>query len=258
MTVTIPVNTVELLGYRIFADDLAKIFPAKEKIVVSTINAFSYAIAKSDKDFRFALKNSDILLPDGVSFVLANSIINNHRLRKISGTTLFYHIAEELQKSGGRIFFLGSTDTTLELIRRKLKTNYPKIDCGYFSPPYKKTFDETDTAVMIEKINSFHPDVVFIGMTAPKQEKWAAGNKMRIHAKMICSIGAVFDFYAGTVKPPNKFLVSVGLEWLSRLMNDPAKMWKRYLKFPTSRFLLDIILAKTGIKKNRVEQEERN
>lgn len=84
---------------------------------------------------------------------------------------------------------------------------------------------------MINAVNDFKPDVLFIGMTAPKQEKWSYGNKEFLDSKVICSIGAVFDFYAGTVERPNKLWVNLGLEWFIRLIREPRRMWKRYLYY---------------------------
>ena len=84
---------------------------------------------------------------------------------------------------------------------------------------------------MIKAINRFKPDVLFVGMTAPKQEKWIYEHKNAIHSDIICAIGAVFDFYAGTVLRPSKYWRSMGMEWLGRLINEPRRMYKRYLYY---------------------------
>lgn len=84
---------------------------------------------------------------------------------------------------------------------------------------------------MIRVINEFNPDVLFVGMTAPKQEKWAYDNKDNLKTGLICSIGAVFDFYAGTVQRPGKIWVNLGLEWLGRLLKEPRRMWRRYIVY---------------------------
>lgn len=84
---------------------------------------------------------------------------------------------------------------------------------------------------MIGAVNSFQPDVLFIGMTAPKQEIWASQHKSSLNVKTICTIGAVFDFYAGTVNRPNAFFIKMGLEWLGRLLKEPKRLWKRYLYY---------------------------
>ena len=88
-----------------------------------------------------------------------------------------------------------------------------------------------DNQKMIEAVNSIKPDVLFIGMTAPKQEKWAYNNKINVNAGLICSVGAVFDFYAGTKERPSKIWINMGLEWLGRLVKEPHRMWKRYIYY---------------------------
>ena len=102
---------------------------------------------------------------------------------------------------------------------------------------------------MINAVNNFKPDVLFIGMTAPKQEKWAFKNKNQLDAKIICSIGAVFDFYAGTVVRPHPFWINLRLEWFIRLLKEPKRMWKRYLYYGPV-FIISILTKK--IKMNKI------
>ena len=84
---------------------------------------------------------------------------------------------------------------------------------------------------MVSAVNNFNPTVLFIGMTAPKQEKWAFDNKDKLDVKIVCTIGAVFDFYACTVKRPGKFWIDLGLEWLVRFSREPKRLWKRYFYY---------------------------
>ena len=107
----------------------------------------------------------------------------------------------------------------------------PDLQVAFYAPPFKKNFDEEDTKKMVKAVNAFKPDILFIGMTAPKQEKWAIANKDQLNVNVISSIGAVFDFYAGTVKRPSKMMIAFKLEWLGRLLKEPKRMWKRYLYF---------------------------
>ncbi|MEX0275522.1 MAG: WecB/TagA/CpsF family glycosyltransferase, partial [Flavobacteriaceae bacterium] len=97
--------------------------------------------------------------------------------------------------------------------------------------PFKKVFSEKDSEEMIKAVNAFKPDVLFVGMTAPKQEKWVYVNGDQLNVNMVCSIGAVFDFYAGTVKRPSNVWINLGLEWLGRLLKEPRRMWKRYIYY---------------------------
>ena len=136
-----------------------------------------------------------------------------------------------MNKRGGSCFYLGSSQTTIDKIEKKLHKEFPNIKMEGYSPPFSAEFSLSDNQKMIKAVNSFNSEVLFIGMTAPKQEKWVFEHKKELNAKVICSIGAVFDFYAGTVKRPNKIWRNLGLEWLGRLLREPKRMWKRYLYY---------------------------
>jgi N-acetylglucosaminyldiphosphoundecaprenol N-acetyl-beta-D-mannosaminyltransferase len=124
-----------------------------------------------------------------------------------------------------------------------MSIEYPQVKVGSFSPPYKAEFTAEESQKMLMKIQEFNPDVLFVGMTAPKQEKWVQNHKNEIHANVVCSIGAVFDFYAGTVKRPSAFWINLGLEWLPRLLKEPKRLFKRNF-ISTPRFLWEIVKLK--------------
>ena len=136
-----------------------------------------------------------------------------------------------MNSAGSRCFYLGSSERTLRKITNRIKRQYPNIILGTYSPPYKPQFSDEDNEQMIAAVNSFKPDVLFVGMTAPKQETWAFEHKNNLDAKIICSIGAVFDFFAGTVRRPSKFWINLGLEWFIRLLKEPKRMSRRYLYY---------------------------
>ena len=129
------------------------------------------------------------------------------------------------------MFYLGASEATLKKIEKRCNKEYPKIKIRTYSPPFKKEFSKVDNDKMVDMVNAFEPDILFVGMTAPKQEVWVEDHKNILKASVICSIGAVFDFYAGTVKRPPKIIRDFGLEWLGRLVKEPERMWKRYLYF---------------------------
>jgi N-acetylglucosaminyldiphosphoundecaprenol N-acetyl-beta-D-mannosaminyltransferase len=223
-------NTVQLFDYNVFTSNLEQL-ETNSKTLISTINLYSYTIAEKDRHFKNALVYSDILLPDGVGIVIASKILANKKIKKIAGADLHQFLLDKLNKEGGRCFYLGSSKSTLQKIREKIAVEYPAVKVGFYSPPFKSDFSKDENAEMIKAVNEFKPDVLFIGMTAPKQEKWAYMHKEDINAKVIGSIGAVFDFYAGTVNRPGRLWIDFGLEWLGRLVKEPKRMWKRYLYY---------------------------
>jgi len=112
-----------------------------------------------------------------------------------------------------------------------------------YSPPFKPVFTEEDNQLMIDAVNEVEPDVLFIGMTAPKQEKWSFEHFDRLRTSHLCCIGAVFDFYAGTVKRAPDWMITAGMEWFYRLVREPRRMWRRYL-IGNTLFILVILKEK--------------
>lgn len=218
------------LGYPIYNSSLEDL-PFKSKLLVNTINQYSYCIAEEDIEFKKALLGSDVILPDGIGITLAAKWLNGDSLKKIAGADFHEFQLKRLNENHGSCFYLGASSETLSKIEKRLQTDYPNIRFGSYAPPFKPQFTEEDNLNMIEAVNSFVPDVLFVGMTAPKQEKWTYAKKAELNAQIICSIGAVFDFYAGTIERPSKIWRDLGLEWLGRLVKEPKRMYKRYIYY---------------------------
>jgi len=216
--------------------------------VVNTINPHSYIEAKSDSCFYDALQDSDVLIPDGSGIVLAAKMVNQVKIDKIAGTDLFYESMKQLSARKGRVFFLGSSDNVLNVILEKGSKEFPNVSIQTLSPPYKEKFNQNDIDSFIEAINIFKPDVLFVGLTAPKQEKLIHQIKSKVDVKMVSGIGAVFDFYAETVIRPHPFWLKLHLEWLVRLIGEPKRLWRRNF-VSTPLFLLEIFLTKLGLKR---------
>lgn len=202
------------------------------KLLINTINAHSYNTAQKDKRFAEALINGDALIPDGASIVKACKWIDAQSKPKerIAGWDLFSMEMERLNAKGGKCFFMGSSEKVLELVKRRTEVDYPNITVETYSPPYKPEFTTEENKAIIDSINQANPDLLWIGMTAPKQEKWAYGhwNELNIHCHT-GTIGAVFDFFAGTVKRAPLWWQRHSLEWLYRLIKEPKRMWRRYI-----------------------------
>jgi len=181
------------------------------KLLINTINAHSYNTAQQDLLFAEALRQGDVLIPDGASIVKACRWLNakSKPKERIAGWDLFMFEMEKLNQSGGKCFFMGSSEKVLSMIKQRSKEDFHAI---------------------ITAINKANPDLLWIGMTAPKQEKWiyTHWNELQIHCH--CgTIGAVFDFYAGTVKRAPMWWQKNSLEWCYRLLKEPRRMWKRYI-----------------------------
>lgn len=222
------------------------------KVLINTINAHSYNTAQKDDAFAEALSEGDYLIADGASVVLACRWLKakSQPKERIAGWDLFTFEMQRLnvrcKKDDVRckVMFLGSSEKVLAMIRERAAVDYPNLEVVTYSPPYKAEFSEEDNKAMISAINEAAPDLLWIGMTAPKQEKWTYQhwNELNIHCH--CgTIGAVFDFYAGTVKRAPLWWQTHSLEWLYRLLSEPKRMWRRYI-IGNPMFLWNIIQEK--------------
>lgn len=216
------------------------------KLLINTINAHSYNTALKDSLFAEALMKGDVLIPDGASIVMACKWLKakSQPEERVAGWDLFVYEMERLNARGGKCFFMGSSEKVLALIRKRGTEIYPNIKVETYSPPYKPEFTEEDNRAIIDAINKANPDLLWIGMTAPKQEKWAYTHWKELEIDCHCgTIGAVFDFFAGTVERAPIWWQEHSLEWLYRLMKEPKRMWRRYI-IGNTLFLINIAKEK--------------
>lgn len=214
---------------------------------LACLNPHSYAVAKGDAEFSLALHNADWLIPDGAGILLASRIQGGNIRERITGSDIFQHMHRLMEREGGlRVFFLGSTEETLALIREKMAVDFPNIQvAGTYSPPFKAEYSPLELDQMIDAINAAQADVLWVGMTAPKQEKWIYANRERLQVCFAAAIGAVFDFYTGRVKRSHPVFQSLGLEWLPRLVQQPRRLWRRmFISAPI--FLWDAVKSRNA------------
>ncbi|MBR9907049.1 MAG: WecB/TagA/CpsF family glycosyltransferase [Gammaproteobacteria bacterium] len=226
-------KNIDILGYEVTqlsAERLASSLLEQlnsQPTVVNTINPHSYVVAKGDGWFREALTTSDYLLPDGVGIVLAARFLGQPRINRVSGPDFFKAALNQLEKKKGRVFFLGSTEKTLNLIQKRISKEYPNICMSSFSPPFKDNFTDEDIEAFASVVNEFSPDVLFVGLTAPKQEKLILRMNSKLHAKIVSGVGAAFDYFAGTVNEPSGIWSRLKLEWFRRFLSEPKRLWRR-------------------------------
>jgi len=195
--------------------------------VFNTINANAFNVSLQDEFFHSALLASDFLTADGVGVVWAARALGAKNLRKIAGFDLFSAAMEIADKQELSVGFLGSTPEVLAKIRSRADVDHPGAVVKVLSPPFVSEFSTPEAVRLLDQLG--HVDILFVGMTAPKQEKFVHQIKEHITARVVMSIGAVFDFYSGATKRPNAILIRMGLEWLGRSIADPKKLGKRNL-----------------------------
>jgi N-acetylglucosaminyldiphosphoundecaprenol N-acetyl-beta-D-mannosaminyltransferase len=225
-----------LLGVRIGSDSLETLAERSlqaidrtgPQCVFACANPHSLVEAQHDAQFMAALNEANMVVADGVGISFISSVLDLDLGPRITGHEYFCAVLAALAARGsGRVFFLGSSDRVLHAIRERFAQSYPALTlCGTHSPPFRPMTEEEDRQI-VELINRARPDVLWVGMTAPKQEKWVHAHAAELDVPVIGSIGAVFDFFAGTNPRAPNWMCSLGLEWVYRLVREPRRMWRR-------------------------------
>src|SRR5688572_27761988 len=156
------ISSLNVLGYNVFNSSLEKVSFA-EKTLINTFSPNSYGLATKDREFSEALKGSDILVLDGVGIALGSILVHGKNIKKIAGQDCFDFLVAEANKHNQKVFFMGSTTETLQKITSRLKEEYPNIKSSFYSPPFKPVFSVEDNNAIIEAINAFEPDILFVG-----------------------------------------------------------------------------------------------
>lgn len=235
------VNVTNFLDFKIYNDNINEVLNPS-KTIINTINPHSFCKTLDDKVFKKALIRSNILLADGYGVILASKLLYNKRINRITGADIHDFFIKYANEKSLKIFYLGSTEKTLNKIKTKLNHKFSNIKVHYYSPPFKNHFSNEDNKKMIFEINKVKPDILFIGMTAPKQEKWVYANYNNINVNYICSIGAVFDFFSGNIRRAPKWIRKIGLEWIFRSLFN-FRLAKRNL-ISNPRFILHLLQIK--------------
>jgi N-acetylglucosaminyldiphosphoundecaprenol N-acetyl-beta-D-mannosaminyltransferase len=232
-------STEKILGYGVYNASCSALMEnvysslagKRVRKTLMCANPHSLVVADQDQAFRQALKGASWLVADGAGIVLASKMLGGAVPERITGSDVFRELNQLLhERHPGEFscFFLGSSEEALAEISQKMKQDFPGVRvAGTYSPPYKKEFSAEDTEKMIQAVNSNKPDILWVGMTAPKQEKWIQQNLHLLDVKFAAAIGAVFDFYIGRVKRSPVFFQKIGLEWLPRLLQEPRRLFRR-------------------------------
>lgn len=252
--------TKSILGYDVEAGTLSECIKEIDRVLarggrngrwLACLNPHTYAAARNDKSISDALRAADWLVPDGTGIVMAGRILGQTLNGRITGFDIFDGVMKVLDQRGGRVFFLGSTDETLGIIEKKLPGDYANVVlAGTYSPPFKAEFEPEDVENMLAAIIEADADVLWVGMTAPKQEKWIAMNHDQLPVVFAGAIGAVFDFYSGQIKRSHPVFQKTGLEWLPRLLKQPQRLWRR-MAISAPVFLWDVLLARLSVTREK-------
>jgi len=210
---------------------------------VFTPNVDHLMMLRKDREFKDIYNKADFVIADGMPVVWASHILKKGLKEKVSGIDLVYKLYSLSENKGHSVYFLGAREDVMKDAVKKIKKQFPNLKItGFHSPSFNITKEENKE--MISKINSAKPDMLFVGFGAPKQEIWLYNNKEKLKAKVGIGVGGSFVMISGRFKRAPKFMQKAGLEWLYRLIQDPKRLWKRYLRDIKFPFLVALELAK--------------
>ena len=196
---------------------------------VCVSNVHTTVMAYNDPSYRVVQNSAVIAVPDGKPLSLICRMRGYGTAQRVAGPDLMPEILRVSEEKGYRHYFYGSTEQTLRALEKNLREKYPRLNiAGVYSPPFRKLTEEEDIET-IKMINETKPDFLWVGLGAPKQERWMYEHRGKIDAVML-GVGAAFDFHAGTAKRAPKWMQEFYLEWLYRLIQDPKRLLRRYVR----------------------------
>ena len=201
-----------------------------ENSFIVTPNVDHIVKVQEDIEFKEIYDKADLVLADGMPLIWVSKLLRKSLKEKVSGSDLFPLLCKMCEGKGYSVFLLGSaSQEIIETTAQNLNNLFPKLKIvGKLSPSFGFEKKENETKDIIEKIKSVKPDILFVGVGAPKQEKWIYKYKNDYMVPVSIGIGASFDFIAGTVKRAPKWMQNLGLEWFYRFLQEPKRMFRRY------------------------------
>jgi N-acetylglucosaminyldiphosphoundecaprenol N-acetyl-beta-D-mannosaminyltransferase len=210
----------------------------RESRYLCSSNVHSVVTARYDQSFLEVLNQADMTMPDGAAVAWAMRRQGFSAQQRVAGPDLMEDVLATAQEHGLKVFFYGSTQQTLDLLRERLAARYPQLQiAGMHSPPFGSQSEEQRLADA-QMINDTGAQILLVGLGCPKQERWMRAQRGTVNAVMF-GFGAAFDFHAGTLKRAPLWMQNHGLEWVHRLCSEPRRLWKRYL-VTNSLFILGI------------------
>jgi N-acetylglucosaminyldiphosphoundecaprenol N-acetyl-beta-D-mannosaminyltransferase len=212
-------------------NEAVQLIEKNQKFYICTINAFLAVKSNEDRQLLNILNNAEIVIPDGMPLVWYSRLSGNPIPERISGYEFFYNFSKIANKKNYSYFFFGGTsDAVLAGVKNRLEKEFKNIEVrGVLCPPFMDTFPDEFDDYVVGIINNFKPDVLWVGLSAPKQERWIYKNIDRLDIKMAFGIGAAFNFYANIIKRAPSWMQKAGLEWLYRMFAEPKRLFKKYM-----------------------------
>jgi N-acetylglucosaminyldiphosphoundecaprenol N-acetyl-beta-D-mannosaminyltransferase len=215
---------------------------------ITFVNVHTVTYAKQNKNFTNVLNNSIINLMDGMPLVWCAKINGYKKVERCSGPDVMELLIKISELENYSHYFYGGTNYTLNSMINKIKYKYPNIRiAGHYSPPFRNLTEKEEIEIF-DSINNLSPDIIWIGLGAPKQEYWMFKNIDKLKSGIMFGVGAAFKFYSGEINRAPSIMQKTGFEWFYRFIKEPKRLWKRYLSsnyYFLIYFFLDCIIKRS-------------
>jgi N-acetylglucosaminyldiphosphoundecaprenol N-acetyl-beta-D-mannosaminyltransferase len=248
--------TFRVLGVQVHAVQIPEVVAQMECWIekgspghfIIVANAHIISERMKDPSLRKVLENASLTVPDGMPLIWLARRRGFPLQRRVYGPDLMWTFLQETSKKGYRHYFYGSTDEVLQHLKARLLSRFPSLSiCGMYAPPFRPLTEEEDRQV-VQMINEAKPDVLWIGLGCPKQERWMDEHRDRLQVPVMVGVGQAFDIFAGVKRRAPAWMQDHGLEWLFRLRQEPRRLWRRYL-IQGARFVYNVLCEELGLKK---------
>ena len=209
---------------------------------------------QDDRDFQRLVNNADLVVPDGKPLSVMQKLLGNENARQVRGPGLMPKLFAYAEQNNLSVGFYGGKQETLDRLLERLAIEFPRLKVAYsFSPPFRPVSAEEDREI-VSAINRSGVQILFVGLGCPKQERWMAQHREKLTSVML-GVGAAFDFYTETITEAPVWMQRIGLEWMFRLVQEPRRLWRRYLIL-NPRFTALAVLQLAGVKKFENEKSK--
>ncbi len=228
-----------LIAYNVVMETIERWRQNREQHYITLTNPHSVMVCNRDTAMLKATEMAGMTLPDGIGIILAAQLLGYPHNGRTTGPTLMLNLCDWGRERGYKHFFYGGAEGVADRLAKQLCQRYPNLQVvGTYCPPFRVLTGEEDRSIILE-INSTEPDIVWVGLGAPKQEKWMADHVGKINASAMIGVGAAFDFHSGNSKWAPEWNRKLGLEWAYRLTQDPKRMWRRNIDNPL--FVVEVL-----------------
>jgi N-acetylglucosaminyldiphosphoundecaprenol N-acetyl-beta-D-mannosaminyltransferase len=251
---------VNVLGVGISAIDppaaldlLDRWVAARERHYVCVCAVHIVMECQEDARLRAMVNRASLAVPDGMPLVWVSRLAGQPQVQRVYGPDLMLSFCALAAQRGYTNYLLGGAPGQPEVVAERLQARYPSLSIVGMRATPERPLPQADTEAIVAEINKLNPDVVWVGLGAPLQEQWMALNRDRIQAPLLVGVGAAFDFHSERVPQAPAWMQRLGLEWLFRLVQEPARLWRRYL-LGNPAFLARLLAQGLGLRKYHLDE----